>query len=171
MALGFPSVAGALVPQSMPHPFHYGMFGNDVVDDCSEVASANLTIHEFHDARITTAQVETAWQLTQGWTDAANTYMETTGFGGHTIKAVIPVTTQAQMIHYANEGGVWAEFFGPSLAAPQWMHDVAVIGANASQITYVTGGEVVSESWAQWDTRFTFTNGNIVDYAYAYIWN
>lgn len=166
----WPTVAGAATRFTLPPRPVYGMFGNDVESDCTEVASANLTIHEFPGSKVTTAQVESAYQITGGWTAAVLTQMETTGFGGHTIKSYYPIisdlhpgvvsaTTESKMIVAANAGGVWAEFYGPTPANHQWSHAVAVIGANATGVTFVTGGEVVSQTWATWNASVAFAYG------------
>jgi hypothetical protein len=94
-------------------------------------------------APITAAQVLQAWR-TSGATGLV--YLQTTGFAGHHINEPSPIANQPTSIIAAGAaGGVYAIIW-------QGTHAVAVVGATARTISYVTWGDLTTVSWAKWDT-------------------
>ena len=135
----------------------YSPFGNLQRGDCAYAAMANLELHAFTSAHITTKMVIRAYN--QGHDLGYNVfpYMMSTGFDGHTIDAITsgPIFTKAQIITGVAGGGVWSTLSDGS-------HAVAVIGADRRYITIVDDG--IIEHWS-WGNFWYWQGGNVLMYA------
>jgi hypothetical protein len=121
----------------------YSAFGNLTNGDCSFAAAANLVRMHWPSAPITAAQVLLAYR-TSG-VDGL-TYLQGPGFGGHHINEPTSIANQpAQIIAAVATGGVFADVM-------QGTHAVAVVGATARTVSYVTWGDLITVSWAKWAT-------------------
>jgi hypothetical protein len=153
-SLAFVVPAGAAV-----HPA-YSAFGNIYPyndGDCGYEAMANLELHEFPTAHITTKEVITAWH--QGHDNGYNIFpfMMSTGFDGHTIDAIVNggITTKAQIIAGVAGGGVWTTM-------DDGTHAAAIIGADRRFATVIDDGIV--EHWT-WSNFYWNQGGNVLMYA------
>jgi hypothetical protein len=136
------NVAGASTPA-------YGAFANARFGDCAFAAIANLTMHEYPAATISTANVLDAWGFKGGQPFLVSLdFVEDTGFDGHTA-TFEQVTTLPQIINAANHGGVWATWWNGT-------HAVAIIAATPTTVTFVNSnaiqfGEIVQTiPWSLW---------------------
>lgn len=121
----------------------YGVFGNLWTGDCQFEADANLIIHEFPQAHVTTAEVLRAYDDAKGLNLYSGlNYLQYVGFDGYTATWT-QITTKAQVIYAADHGGVWATMFNGS-------HAVGIIAANATSLVTVDDGIVQHQSWANW---------------------
>jgi hypothetical protein len=131
----------------------YQAFGNGTLEDCTYETVANLTLHEYPNAHITTAEVIAAWDpnSTGGGNDSpvngidpSQLFMQATGFDGHRAKsATREVFSQPQLVFAANHGGIYVSVTGPVLN-----HAFAIIGATRTMVTMVNDGQVVTQSWS-----------------------
>ena len=124
----------------------YNAFGNNVVGDCLYAAEANLVMHEYPNAVITTAQVEAA-SVANGQDGFIN-YFETTGYGGYTIAGIspTPLFTISEWNNAAHTSGVMAIMhltpasYGGTKPAN---HAYAVIGMDTRYVEVVSWGKVL----------------------------
>jgi hypothetical protein len=136
------NAAGASTPA-------YGGFDNSRYGDCAFAVIANLTIHEYPAAAISTANVLDAWGFKGGQPFLVSLdFVESTGFDGHTA-TFQQVTTLPGIINAANHGGVWATWWNGT-------HAVAIIAATSSTVTFVNsnaiqfGETVQTVPWSVW---------------------
>jgi hypothetical protein len=173
------SLAGAAgIHQRAP----YQAFGNlSGVGDCGYESDANLVLHRWPRARITTDEVESAYDnlgnlfagtdvTTDGgeiWTAqglwTAQNYLLSKGFGGHRATSIVQVTTRATEIASANDGGLEVVNEGPVR-----MHVFDIIAANRTHVVIVDDGYVYHYSWAWLDWAYT-QNSETLSY-YAVTW-
>lgn len=119
----------------------YSPFGNLRVGDCADEAMANLTLHEYPWATITTNEVIRAFRKDQGDPVNVLTYEMNTGFDGFKISGFQLITTREQIIEGVAGGGVWSGVDDNS-------HAVAVIGADRRFVTIVDDGIIEHWSWS-----------------------
>jgi len=147
-------------------------FGNFNLGDCQYETAANLILARWPKAKITTAEVVSAyntygdaWQGTSvtsdggaTWTNiglwAGQNYLLNHGFAGHRATSISqPLTNKYQIVQAANHGGLEVTIEGPTM-----MHVLGVIQATAKNLTVVDDGFIRHYTWAQ----FTFAYTNVV---------
>ena len=140
--LGISLVVGSLAWIGPAGAATYSPFGNLEAGDCAYEAFANLELHEFPNAQITTKEVMTAYHQGHDQGFQVFPYMMSVGFDGHTIDAIASgsITTKAQIITAVPLGGVWATISDGN-------HAVAIIGADRRYVTIVDDGIVEHWSW------------------------
>lgn len=139
----------------------YSDFGNFSIGDCGYETDANLILHEYPKAKITTDEVESAYDnlgnlfagtdvTTDGgeiWTAqglwTAQNYLISTGFDGHRASSITQVFTLGQEVAAANGGGLQVVVTGPTL-----MHVFGVIHANAKELTQLDDGTITHLTWS-----------------------
>ena len=160
--LSLASPSGAATPR-------YSSFGNlDGVGDCQYETAANLILHEFPSANVTTSEVESAYNTNGGafisplW--EGQQFLVSQGFDGHTARLITQVTDRSSIIAAANSGGVEVTNLGPVR-----MHMFAIIAANRTHVVIVDDGFVYHYSWAWLDYAYT-QDGETLTY-YAVKWS
>lgn len=138
LLIAVPSVASAASQSASP----YQAWGNKNVGDCPFAALANLVRSHWPTAPITTNEVIRDWR-TYDTTIGALPFLFEYGLAGHRIESFAPVTTRSAFIEAANSGGVFATIL-------EGTHAVAVVGANAKGVYFVTWGTEIWVNWAGW---------------------
>lgn len=157
----------------------YSAFGNlSGVGDCQYESAANLVLSRWPKARITTAEVESAydkfgaafegqsvtsdggstWTLEGLW--AGQNYLIDHGFAGHRARAIIEVTTKASMVAAANSGGLEVVNNGPVR-----QHVFDITAATATHVTIVDDGFVYHYTWSWLNWAYTQDGETLTFYA------
>ena len=119
--------------------YGYSDFGNLEYGDCGYEVGANLILHEYPTAKITTNEVVRAWRE-YGAANAMQ-YLTDIGFDGHRL-IFTSITTKAQVIASAKLGvyaGAWDD-----------THVVAIIQANPKKLTTLDDGLFQAMTWSNW---------------------
>src|SRR5580704_4962188 len=159
----------------------YQSFGNLAgVGDCGYESDANLILHEWPKARITTPEVERAYQAYgnefagqsvtsdggQNWTLTglweAQLYLISTGFAGHRASSIVQID-QVQVPAATQGGGVEVVNDGPVR-----QHVFDIIAANATHVVIVDDGFVYHYTWTWLNYAYT-QDGETLTY-YGVTW-
>lgn len=146
----------------------YNQFANlEGIGDCQYETGANLILHEFPKAKITTNEVVSAftqygagfegqsvstdggstWTLQGLW--AGQNFLISHGFDGHRAKSITEIS-QAQVPLAAQNGGVEVVNNGPVR-----QHVFAIIGASKTHVVIVDDGFTYHYSWAWVNYAYT----------------
>jgi hypothetical protein len=122
----------------------YSPFGNNHVPDCAFATDAYLVLHEYPNAKITTAEVVSAWRSQfPGPNSGPIGYLQQTGFDGHVISGSTDLPlTRAAIIAGAANGGISAGVWGGT-------HAVAIIAADRKGIRIVNAGQIQFVVWSK----------------------
>ena len=127
----------------------YQPFGNLQFNDCQYESAANLVLHQFPGAKISTGEVLRAFKANgivgPDATPAGLDYLENVGFDGHRANAEV-ITTRAQIIAAANAGGVFVTL--------GWGHAVAIVHANPRELDVVDDGADPPMTWSNWHEMY-----------------
>lgn len=155
----------------------YNQFGNLAgVDDCQYETAANLILHQYPKSKITTNQVESAfdtfgddWQGTQvlqsdgSWLNeglwAGQNFLISQGFDGHRASSITQIS-QAQAVVDANHGGVEVVNDGPVR-----QHMFAMIAASRTRVVLVDDGFTYHYTWAWLQWAYTQSGETLTYYA------
>ena len=122
-------------------------FGNGQVGDCQYETAANLTLAEFPDTKISTNEVESAFnKFGINWVGPfweGQRFLEFKGFGHRAT--ISPVSSNLD--YYANHGGLEVTIFG------HMEHMLGIIRGGKT-ITVVDDGLIYNETWQTLRTGF-----------------
>jgi hypothetical protein len=159
----------------------YNQFANlNGVGDCQYETGANLILHEFPSAKITTNEVVSAFtqygaawdgqqvqQSNGSWLNeglwAGQEFLISHGFDGHRAKSITEIS-QAQVPLAAQNGGVEVVNNGPVR-----QHVFAIIGASKTHVVIVDDGFTYHYSWA-W-VNYAYTQDSETLQYYAVSWS
>lgn len=145
-ALAMTSSAGAATLKTTKP---YSSFDNFKIGDCQYETAANLVLSRWPDAKISTAEVVSAYDTTEGAWDSSDDlwggqdYLLDTGFAGHRASSITLLGPGlASVVAAANAGGVEVVNMGPVRE-----HMFAIIHATSTTATVVDDGYVYHYSW------------------------
>jgi hypothetical protein len=142
----------------------YNQFANlEGVGDCQYETGANLVLHEFPSAKITTNEVVDAYNTFGGAFNSplweGQDFLISQGFDGHRASSITPIS-QAQVPYAASHGGVEVTNLGPVR-----MHAFALIAANKTHVVLVDDGFVYHYTWAWFHWAYTRDGEQLAYYA------
>lgn len=164
------TIKGAFITRTPP----FRAFGNlSGIGDCQYETIANLTLSRWPKAKISLAQVLSAFDdygangdpsyVTTGLWESQDWWMSPTGgFAGHRASQVVEIP-ESQAVAAANAGGVEVANTGDVRN-----HMFAIIAATATKVTIVDDGYVYHYTWAWLNWAYT-QSGELLDF-YSVKW-